>query len=274
MNKVQSTNLKPEQQKIVNDIVSKLDQITSAREEWQTSFDRSNESLYQLLAACLEIYHQIKGKSVEAAVIGSMKSALESRGLPVTARTKILTLIVRYVFSTRYKRAFTYSRALRIAVKAGITSETFAQWVLNSGGIEDVAANGATPKTLAKNALLTSKKVEVHQYLANFQPTPFGIVQPDAFIQDAGERDYTLMLAKTDATGQSKVLCSVPNTSEAMIEACITKVAEAMIKNGINVNSQTTSAVNQGTPQAINTGFQFVQLPDVLLDNQQILSPS
>lgn len=227
-------------------ILNDLESISSARLQWQVAYDRSNQSLYDLLAACLTIYHQIKGQPVEREAVKAIHRLLEARGQSIKSGTRILTLVVRYVFSTEHKRAFIYSRALGIADKLNVTPDNFAEWVASSGGIEEVASKGASPATLAKNAAIAAKKLEVYQYLDDIgNQNPLATVQADTFIKDASGFDYTLFIAKTDAMGTSKVLCSVPDVSQAVIDGCIQKVAIAMINKNMSVaiaNPVTASA--------------------------------
>lgn len=239
-NTINKTKVNPHQATI-NEILNNLDTVSTARVQWQASYDASNTHLYDLLAAGLDIFHQIKGQPCEREIVKAIRTKIEASGQSVNAKTRILTLIIRYVFSTQHKRAFIYSRALGVAVREQITPSNFAAWVAAAGGIEEVASKGATPATLAKQAAIAAKILEVHQHLDDISNNPLAIVQPDVFIDEASGLNYTVFLAKTDAMGTSKVLCSIPDVSQAVIDGCINKVAIAMINKKMSVATIHTS---------------------------------
>lgn len=232
-------------QATIDGILENLNTISAARQEWQSAYDTSNQNLYSLLAHCLEVYYKIKGQPGEREIVKAIRQSIDARGKPVNSKTRILTLIVRYVFNTQHKRAFIYSRALGIAIKSNVTPDNFANWVAQSGGVEEIASMGATPQTIAKQEAIASKTQEVYTYLDDIHKNPLATIQPDAFISDTSV-NYTLFLASTDATGTSKVLCSVPEVSQAVIDTCINKVAIAMMNKKMSFSvANTVPVINE-----------------------------
>jgi hypothetical protein len=221
----------------VAELIEQLNEVSNAEQKWKVGFDRSNKTLYILLAACLEIYNNIKGKPVEKEALIAIKAALVARGEILNNKTKILTLIVRYVFKTHSKRAFIYSRALGIAVKDQITSDNFAEWVADFGGIEEISSKGATQETLDKQAELATQVEVVKDMLHAQLKTPLAIVPKTPLLDVASTGEYTLLIGKTLANGETQVLNVIPDATSAMIDMAIKKIAQALINQpqlGVN----------------------------------------
>ena len=213
----------------VAEVIALLDKVSNLERKWKIGYDRSNQTLYSLLAVCIVIYHNIKGKPAEREALAAIKEALVKRGDTFNNKTKILTLIVRYVFKTQNNRAFIYSRVLGIAINDKVTPDTFADWVENFGGIEEVASKGLTPETLNKQIKLKEKKAEVYDLLNKKIAYPLGLIPMDEFIDIAGSGEYTLLIGKTLPDGGTQVLCSIPDSTDAMIDAAVTKIANALL---------------------------------------------
>ena len=213
----------------VAELIEQLNEVSNAEQKWKVGFDRSNKTLYILLAACLEIYNNIKGKPVEKEALIAIKAALVARGEILNNKTKILTLIVRYVFKTKSKRAFIYSRALGIAVKDQITSDNFAEWVADFGGIEEISSKGATQETLNKQAELAAQVELVKDLLDTQLKNPLAIVPKTLLLDVASTAEYTLLIGKTLANGETQVLNVIPDATSAMIDMAIKKIAQALI---------------------------------------------
>lgn len=221
----------------VAELIEQLNEVCNAEQKWKVGFDRSNKTLYILLAACLEIYNNIKGKPVEKEALIAIKAVLVARGEILNNKTKILTLIVRYVFKTQSKRAFIYSRALGIAVKDQITSDNFAEWVADFGGIEEISSKGATQETLDKQAELATQVEVVKDMLHAQLKTPLAIVPKTPLLDVASTGEYTLLIGKTLANGETQVLNVIPDATSAMIDMAIKKIAQALINQpqlGVN----------------------------------------
>lgn len=72
------------QAKETKEVLTKLDGLHKQVCAWTKELNRTNASLYELLAQCLEIYYEIKGKNIENLVIKSMVKTLEDRGFVVS----------------------------------------------------------------------------------------------------------------------------------------------------------------------------------------------
>lgn len=236
----------------------KLDALASRRQVWQRDyFDKSNKGLYTLLSECLGMYYEIKGSSAEKVVLESMKVTLESRGVAVQSSTPVLTLIVKYVFNAERRRASAYSRALRVAAKEAISVGDFADWVAKVGGVEEVATTkGVTDETLKKRSQLDAKVAEVKQLLVDQLQHPLALVPKTALAHPADSAEYTLLIGKMLASGQTQVLSVVPGSTTAMIEQAIRKIAQELInKAEENIKSHAELAAQAAVTEAANQAF-------------------
>lgn len=236
----------------------KLDALASRRQIWQRDFyDKSNKGLYTLLSECLGMYYEIKGSSAEKVVLESIKATLEARGVNVQVSTPVLTLIVKYVFNAERRRASAYSRALRVAAKEAISVGDFADWVSKVGGVEEIASTkGVTDETIKKRGQLDAKVAEVKQLLVSQLQHPLALVPKTALAHPADSAEYTLLIGKMLASGQTQVLSVVPGSSGAMIEQAIRKIAQELLnKVEEHVKAQAEIAAQAAVTEAANQAF-------------------
>ena len=236
----------------------KLDALASRRQIWQRDFyDKSNKGLYTLLSECLGMYYEIKGSSAEKVVLESIKATLEARGVVVQASTPVLTLIVKYVFNAERRRASAYSRALRVAAKEAISVGDFADWVAKVGGVDEVASTkGVTDETIKKRGQLDAKVAEVKQLLVSQLQHPLALVPKTALAHPADSAEYTLLIGKMLASGQTQVLSVVPGSSGAMIEQAIRKIAQELLnKVEEHIKAQAEIAAQAAVTEAANQAF-------------------
>ena len=236
----------------------KLDALATRRQVWQRDFyDKSNKGLYALLSECLGMYYEIKGSPAEKVVLKGIKANLESRGIKVQTSTPVLTLIVKYVFNAERRRASAYSRALRVAAKEAISVGDFADWVAKVGGVDEVASTkGVTDETLKKRGQLDAKVAEVKQLLVSQLQHPLALVPKTALAHPADSAEYTLLIGKMLASGQTQVLSVVPGSSGAMIEQAIRKIAQELLnKVEEHIKAQAELAAQAAVTEAANQAF-------------------
>lgn len=215
--------------------IARLNELSAQRETWERDlFARSNKALYELLTECLKVYVSIKGTGAEGTVLADMKTVLAQRGIVTKGSSPVLTVIVRYVFNNDRRRAHSYSRVLRIAVLEGVEPARFADWVAEQGGIEEVVRTKALSEgTLKKRATLADYAVQVKQLLLSQLEIPLATVPKTGLMGNAVDTsEYTLLIGKTQANGETKVLSIVPNATESMINAAVQRIAQALM-NGV-----------------------------------------
>jgi hypothetical protein len=247
-----------QKQEIADATLVKLDALASRRQVWQREFyDKSNKGLYALLSECLGMYYEIKGSSAEKVVLENIKLTLDSRGVKVQASNPVLTLIVKYVFNAERRRASAYSRALRVAAKGAISVGNFAEWVTKVGGIEEVTrTQGITDETIQKRGQLDAKVIEVKQLLVDQLQHPLALVPKTALAHPADSAEYTLLIGKMLASGQTQVLSVVPGSTTAMIDQAIRKIAQELLnKVDEHVRAQTEIAAQAAVSEAANQAF-------------------
>ncbi|MBT8613742.1 hypothetical protein G6652_00015 [Polynucleobacter paneuropaeus] len=169
----------------------------------------------------------------------------------------MLTLIVKYVFNAERRRASAYSRALRVAAKEAISVGNFAEWVTKVGGIEEVASTkGITDETIKKRSQLDNKVAEVKQLLVNQLQHPLSLVPKTALAHPADSAEYTLLIGKMLASGQTQVLSVVPGSTTAMIEQAIRKIAQELLnKVDEHIKAQAELAAQAAITEAANQAY-------------------
>ena len=216
-------------QVVVEGVITKLDMLVKSRTEWQVGYDKTNTNLSYLLGGCLGMFHEIKGTDAEKDILKAMKEIIVSRGGKVKTNTRVINLIVAYVFNAERQRSFVYARALGMAINNQITSDNFAEWVAGFGGIEEISSKGATQETLDKQAELATQVEVVKDMLHAQLKTPLAIVPKTLLLDVASTGEYTLLIGKTLANGETQVLNVIPDATSAMIETAIKKIAQALI---------------------------------------------
>jgi len=215
---------------IANGVMVKLDELVAKRNKWQVQYDRTNNTLYELLAGCLDSYYAIKGTKGEKVFLENIKESLQARNLKVQEGTTVLNLIVRYVFDSDRRRIHGYARVLRVAVKEEIEVVKFVDWIKQAGGLEEITSSkGATEATLKKRMTLEAKVEDVKDLLIEQLQHPLAIVPKTHLVSAVDTAEYTLLIGKMQVDGKTKVLSVVPDASSAMIQASIKKIAEALI---------------------------------------------
>lgn len=144
------------QQQRVTSAYERIDKLSAARQSWQdTVYKTSNEMLYGILAECYVLYHDMCGKSVDAAALrAALESKLTERGIARKASTHTMAKIVRCVFDGDRRRISAYSRALLAALSEKVAADGLAKFIEKAKGIEELR--------LAKssNFVSTAKKVD------------------------------------------------------------------------------------------------------------------
>lgn len=128
------------QAKRAADAAARIDALSKRRVHWQDMvFKTSNDMLYAILADCYRLYHEMLGRSAEAVALRTALAAkLVARGIDCENSTHTMTKIVRCVFDGDRRRISAYSRALRAALTATVPAEKLAEFIYESGGVEEL----------------------------------------------------------------------------------------------------------------------------------------
>jgi hypothetical protein len=139
---------------------SSLVGMENKRKQWeQGAYRTSNQQLYAVLAECY-----LYGGELPTAAAKARSNVLEefckSRGYVVKKDSPLMTRIVKAVFgNVDRRRISTYSLVLRSAKAANVQPNKLAEWIEESGGIQEVklgrSATYVSPKDKAASAAKT-----------------------------------------------------------------------------------------------------------------------
>ena len=200
-------------------IVNKADSLVKTREDWQQNeYARSNARLYEILADVLRMYEEVKDdKQLRAETVKQMKQQLQAAGMRVQTNTLAITLFVRYVFRTERQRAMNYSRTLQAALAEGVTAEQFAQFVEDSGGVEECKKQYTkSEKVVAKEQAIADAMTLVEEQLAGSETKPLATFKTSPAFVEGLQDGYVFVMAKADSSGVVKALATVPAQSAGM----------------------------------------------------------
>jgi hypothetical protein len=194
-------------------------------------YDQVNDTLFDLLAECLEVYLTTKGGKAEKNVLDAIKAKFVARSIQIERQPTVLSLIVRYVFiddKKHVRRINSYVRALSCAIRNGETPATFATYVKGFGGVEEVVfVQGVKPETQVKQDNLKAQVLVVEDTLSNADV--LATVPASHLVKPEETGAYTLLIGRTLLSGETEVLAVVPKASEAMIKQAIAKIADAEV---------------------------------------------
>ena len=213
-------------------VMAKLDDLVIQRQAFQAEYDQVNDTLFDLLAECLEVYLTTKGGKAEKNVLEAIKSDFAARSIEIGRQPTVLSLIVRYVFiddKKHTRRINSYVRALSYAMQSGASPATFADYVKSFGGIEEVVSTqGVKPATQVKRDTLKAQVSVVQNELSD--APVLAIVPAVPLVKQEETNDYTLLIGRTVLSGETEVLAVVPKATDAMIKQAIAKIADAEIE--------------------------------------------
>jgi hypothetical protein len=133
-----------------------LNDLIAEKDAWFTNaYKTSNDQLYALLAKCYGLYLQLQGATEDAAKLRKELAAYVSEKYPSLPKSShTLSKIVKCVFGADRRRVSAYSIVLRTALAKELKVEAIADFIRESGGVEEVR--------LAKspNAMTAKQKAE------------------------------------------------------------------------------------------------------------------
>jgi hypothetical protein len=121
---------------------ARIEALSQARQTWQdTVYKTSNDMLYGILAECYVLYHDMCGKTPQAAALReALKRKLAARNIKCSEGTHTMAKIVRCVFDGDRRRISAYSRALLAALthKPQVPADGLAKFIADAGGVEEL----------------------------------------------------------------------------------------------------------------------------------------
>ena len=212
-----------------NETVQQLDLLVVDRKNWEsTVYKKSNENLYDLMAKCKKL-HEDKFENATSdddrkAVRLEIAHRLTSDGIKVQKNSTTLTMFIRYVFGSDRKRAHGYAYVLKAAISHGIRADGLVQFILESGGIEEIKRKMVmSEKAIANKAKrekafgLVKTKAELHE-LSPLASVDMPIVK--------NHTPYVVLVAKPMSNGKTHVVAVLKNASETLVNVLYKHIAK------------------------------------------------
>lgn len=215
---------------IVIDPLAKLVELHERQQEWDDKFYRTTtDKLLAILADCLDVYVRLRGTHM-LQQRRQLHRELERLHLASRDHLDLAVKVCRFVFRVSGGRTGAYARVIRIAVEEDQTRATFADWVRDQGGIEDVRlnrkTNGQTP---------TEQAEAVSDMLEAFN----GLAQLDKIVDQLKPTDdatypYALALVRYNAAlGKQEVVLG--NNNPSLVRMFLLKGEEAVRKQNTSM---------------------------------------
>ena len=217
---VQATGTVLQSSKSVSTI---LKELIAEKDAWFTNaYKTSNEQLYALLGKCYGFYEQFKQSREVATKLGKELDAyIAEKGYKFSSGSHTLTKIVKCVFGTDRRRVSAYSIVLRTALAKQIKVSELANFIRESGGVEEVR--------LAKspNAMTAKQKADAGAESLTIK-TIVNVIAP-AFSEklDAGNIGKPVVLLGTWNADGSISVHSFTNSAGAVNAALVVQFAIA-----------------------------------------------
>jgi hypothetical protein len=144
-----------------------LKELIAEKDAWFTNaYKTSNDQLYALLGNCYGFYEQFKqSREVATKLDKELDAYITEKGYKFSSGSHTLTKIVKCVFGADRRRVSAYSIVLRTALAKQIKVSELANFIRESGGVEEVrlmkSPNAMTAKQKAEAgaSTLTSKTI-------------------------------------------------------------------------------------------------------------------
>ncbi len=143
-----------------------LNDLIAEKDAWfNNAYKTSNDQLYALLAKCYGFYEQLKTGEDSAKLRKELDAYITEKYYKFSAGSHTLTKIVKCVFGADRRRVSAYSIVLRTALAKQLQVTDIANFIRESGGVEEVrlskSPNAMTAKQKAEAgaSTLTSKTI-------------------------------------------------------------------------------------------------------------------
>lgn len=196
-----------------------LEQLVAEKEAWFTNAYRtSNEQLYALLAKCYDFYFQMKEEGENGKKLREgFDEHIKAKEYKFTSGSHTLVKIVKCVFGADRRRVSAYGIVLRTALQNKLKVEQVADFIRQSGGVEEVRL------ARAPNAMTGKQKAEVSAQALNSRLLT--VVKAAALEQllDAGNIGKPVVLVGTWQSDGSIAVHACTNASGAVNAALVSQ---------------------------------------------------
>lgn len=151
---------------IIKSIMQRIGDLAVAREVWEaTEYNRSNQSLYKLIADCLALYNDLTvGDNIKHKKQG-LQDYINLKGYKFKETSPLSLKVIRCVFGDRDRRRLsTYHTVLLVAIAEKWADADVEKNISNRGGVQEISlgkSSGMTAKEKAQaaRAALMNKSV-------------------------------------------------------------------------------------------------------------------
>ena len=189
------------------------------------AFSTSNEILYSLLAKCYDFNFQLMDASeVGKKLREGFDAYIKENGFKFSSGSHTLTKIVKCVFGADRRRVSAYSIVLRTALAKQIKVSELANFIRESGGVEEIRL------MKSPNAMTAKQKAEAGAITLT-RKTIVNVTAP-AFKQalDAGNIGKPVVLIGTWNADGSISVHSFSNSAGAVNAALVVQFAQAKLQ--------------------------------------------
>lgn len=238
------------------DPLKTLKELHERQQEWnEKHYLNTTDKLLAILAECLDVYVRLRGTDM-VQMRRQLHRELESLHLATRDHLDLAVKVCRFVFRIKGGRTAAYARVIRIAVEQDQTRATFAAWVRDQGGIEDVRLNRKTNgQTPSEQAAAVSDLLEAFT----------GLAQLDKIVDELKASDdatfpYALALVRYNAPlGRQEVVYGSNNT--ALVREFLLKVEKAVREQSASMREKTAQDAQRAAEQAALANAKFIVAP-------------
>ena len=192
--------------------LSFIEQLIIEQEVWSDgAYKTSNDMLYDLLAKCQAKYEEMCADNAAGKKLrDDLNNYITLHNIGVNKKSHTLIKIVKCVFGANKRRVSAYSIVLRTAVHNKVKSAELAEFIRNSGGVEEIRlAKNGTVLTVTQKAevAMTAVKAEV---LAEFESEAI------ATQLDAANVGQQIVFVATQLANGKFVVNAVSNSTTAV----------------------------------------------------------
>jgi hypothetical protein len=222
-------------------LIRELDALSSACGHWeQTAYKTANEGLYAILSHVYQAYEVgFLGRDGKAQV--ALRKALVEKmavfNMRIVKGTSVLAMMLRYVFKSDRKRISRYVKAIIAANSHGVRSSQLADWLRESGGIDEVS-KAITVDTVAaqKGAAVEAEMTLLLEWMEHRKSEPLATVA----LPGCASKDYTVLVSVADVQGNHCIVSVIDSLQVQQLSSLIRHQAEKNLADRV-----TTAALNR-----------------------------
>lgn len=234
-----------------------LEELIVEKDTWfNNAYRTSNEQLYALLAKCYDFYFKLKEEGENGKKLREGFDAyIAEKGYKFSSGSHTLVRIAKCVFGADRRRVSAYGIVLRTALQKGLASDQVADFIRDSGGVEEVRL------ARSPNAMTVKQKAEACVKSLSTKPATLGQVKAEELVKqlDGGNIGKPVVLLGTWQADGSIAVHAYTNAAGAVNAALASHYSslQAEVKTkrdetvAANDSSMTADAVAQATAEAL-----------------------